>query len=287
MVIDCHVHLLQKKGYLDDLMKVCDRLGIDKICLLGGPPSLEIWECRQASNDEVYEAYQRFPERIIPFAFFDLGIDPPNLVDRYFEAGFKGFKITRPTVDYDDPSVYQVYNRTSLLGMPILFHTGTVVRTQYDRYLDIRCNRMRPIYLDTLARAFPEQNIIGAHLGNPWYEEASMSLFWNRNLFFDLSGTTLKRKNAGWFRDILWWEPQTLTKLAPDSENSIYAAAREKSHPWERICFGTDVPPQEMAAAFEDYQNMFKELDIPTEIRQRVMGGNVEAMLAKKGGEIK
>ena len=56
-------------------------------------------------------------------------------------------------------------------------------------------NYMRPIYLDTMARLFPAWKIHGAHLGNPWYEEASMSCRWNPNLYFDLTGSTLKKKN--------------------------------------------------------------------------------------------
>lgn len=52
---------------------------------------------------------------------------------------------------------------------------------------------MRPIYLDTIARAFPDLKIIGAHLGNPWYQEAAEVARWNPNVFFDLTGSTLKK----------------------------------------------------------------------------------------------
>jgi uncharacterized protein len=282
MIIDSHVHLLQKEGYLDSIIKVCDNLGIDRVCLLGGPSKANIaWGNKQASNEEVIKAYERYPDRVIPFAFFNLGVDSASLVDRYHEMGFRGLKMLRPAVSYDDKSIYPVYERTSILHMPILFHLGTVARTEGDQHLDVQCDRMRPIRLDTLARAFPEQNFIGAHLGNPWYEEAAMSLFWNSNLYFDLSGTTLKRKTANWFKDILWWDSKTLAKLAPASKNSIYPTVRNQSHPWERICFGTDVPPDEMPAAFEDYQNIMQELDIPEEVRRKVMGGNLESILYK------
>jgi hypothetical protein len=206
-------------------------------------------------------------------------MDSPSLVDRLFEAGFRGLKLTRPSVDYDDRNVYPVYSRTSILGMPILFHVGTVVRTQWDHELDVRCDRMRPIRLDTIARAFPRQHLIGAHLGNPWYEEASMSLFWNENLYFDLSGTVLKRKNAAWFRDMLWWDEEMQKKVAPNIEKTLFPEARNRRHPWERICFGSDAPLEEIASCYEEYRRVFRELKLPENIVERVMGRNLEQMI--------
>jgi len=279
LIIDCHVHLLHEKGYLEKLIDTCDETGIDKVCLLGGPANYKLWGHRHASNDEVLEAAQKYPERIIPFGFFDLGYDSPSLVDRLYEAGFKGLKITRPRIDYDDREAYPVYSRTTILQMPILFHVGTVVRTEWDHLLDIRCDRMRPIRLDTIARAFPTQNIIGAHLGNPWYEEACMSLFWNYNLYFDLSGTVIKRKKIEWFKDMLWWDEKIMEKMAFDSSKSIFPVARNKSHPWERICFGSDTPLEEIGTCLKDYQILLNDLQIPEEIKNRVLGGNIEKML--------
>jgi len=49
--------------------------------------------------------------------------------------------------------------------MACLFHTGIVSRsaTPIDRLHDVNNDRMRPIYLDTIARQIAELNIIGAH----------------------------------------------------------------------------------------------------------------------------
>lgn len=35
MIIDSHVHFSQKEGFLKRLLNECDRLGIDKVCLIG------------------------------------------------------------------------------------------------------------------------------------------------------------------------------------------------------------------------------------------------------------
>jgi hypothetical protein len=52
------------------------------------------------------------------------------------------------------------------------------------------------MYLDTLAREFPDLTLVGAHLGNPWYDEAAEAARWNPNLYFDMTGSTLVKKGA-------------------------------------------------------------------------------------------
>jgi len=39
-----------------------------------------------------------------------------------------------------------------------------------------------------VARIFPKLNLIGAHLGHPWCEEAAVVSFHNPNVYFDISG---------------------------------------------------------------------------------------------------
>lgn len=122
-----------------------------------------------------------------------LGRDNAQAVNYYYEQGFKGLKAINPLVAYDDPSCYCIYARAEDFSMPILFHTGIVVRKKNERSQNVSSARMRPIYLDTIARAFPDLKIIGAHLGNPWYQEAAEVARWNPNVFFDLTGSTLKK----------------------------------------------------------------------------------------------
>ncbi|HUV08885.1 MAG TPA: amidohydrolase family protein, partial [Spirochaetia bacterium] len=256
MIIDCHVHMLSDKGYDEKLIKEVRRLGIDRICLLAMHPEVPGWGSFMASNEIVIRTYEKYPEIVIPFGFFDLGLDPPGLVDELHTAGFKGIKFTRARLNYDDKSLYPVYERMERCGMAALFHTGTVLRTPIDKKQDVNSNRLRPIYLDPIARAFPKLNIIGAHLGNPWYDEAAMTIFWNPNVHFDLSGTILKRKKADWFKETLWWFPEVMEKLAPDKETTIYRSAGSAPHPFDRIVFGTDVPIPEMEQAKHEYERI-------------------------------
>ncbi|MBD3309081.1 amidohydrolase family protein [candidate division KSB3 bacterium] len=276
MIIDCHVHLITATGYIDRLVAEMDKLGIAKVCLLAGQNNIKFWGARMASNEQLIDAYKVYPDRIIPFGFVELGADPPTLIETLYAKGCRGLKVTRPRYNYNDDRLLEYYRRACAYNMPILFHTGTVLRTDADQYYDVDSSRMKPIFLDRIARKFPDLTLIGAHLGNPWYEEAAMTLFWNTNLYFDLSGTILKRKDAAWFTEVLWWSQERLGKL-DQAENSHYK--RAVSHPFDRICFGSDVPIEEMEQVMEEYHQLFEALNFPPPIRQKVMGQNLADIL--------
>ena len=248
MIIDSHVHLGDEPGFVGDLLKECDRLGIDKVCLLG-------------RMDKLTKAVSESPDRILPLAEIRLGYDPGTIVDDVADAGMKGLKIINPRKNYDDEEYFPYYERAQTHGLPILFHLGIVARQPSDYAPDRNSNRMRPIYLDYIARCFPDLKIIGAHLGNPWYEEASMSARWNSNLWYDLSGSTLKKKTPEFIRGLFWW----------DKPDHPYKAHGGK-HPFEKIVFGTDVAIEWMEDVMNDYKNLCVAMEVPQEYRDKIFG---------------
>ncbi len=274
MLIDCHHHyLLNEKEYLQKLVEECTRLRMDKVCLLASGEEMGI-----ADNEMVKDACDRYPDLFIGFGYVKLGVDGPHVVDDLHSQGFRGIKVTRPKYNYDDKRFYPIYAKAAILSMPILFHVGTVMRTPTDEFFDVSCDRMRPIYLDTIARAFPKLTVIGAHLGNPWYEEASMTLFWNPNIYFDLSGSTLKRKGADFFRETLWWMGDTLKRLARDPERSWYREAFNK-HPFEKILFGTDVPYYEVEQVVNEYEKVLTDMNLSSDLKKKVFGETMARLL--------
>ena len=95
--------------------------------------------------------------------------------------------------------------------------------------------RSKPGYLDRLVEAVRQLKIVGivlfsawprgddgtndqvleAHrkfpdLGNPDYGEAWMMCRGHSNTYFDLSGSTLKKKTPAFFEEMLWWEKQKI-----------------------------------------------------------------------------
>ena len=263
MKIDCHVHMPRKEGFLDELAAQCRAMGLDRVCLNGLArlyPDL-------ADNADVIEAARRLPELIVPFAHVLLGRERPEEVRRFHEQGFRGLKFINPPANYDDKSFYPVYRAAEGLGMVCLFHTGIVLRTSRDRECDINNDRMRPIRLDTIARAFPTLSIIGAHLGNPWQDEAAMAARWNPNLYFDLTGSTLKYRSPEFLRGILWWE-----------ETSAYREPTGR-HAFEKIVFGTDASVAGMPEVAADYQRLMEALDLPERVRGAIWGDTLARLL--------
>jgi len=126
---------------------------------------------------------------------------------------------------------------------------------------------MRPIFLDTIARAFPDLKIIGAHLGNPWYNEAAETMRLNPNVFFDLSGSTLKKIKPEFLAEILWWGGEQTYKGLDGKE------------PFEKIVFGGDVPYNRLKDAMNNYQNLMNKLKLSHKLQKKVMGETAAEIL--------
>lgn len=258
MIIDAHMHLAKDDLKANTLINVYDRLNIDKVVLFGGP---QYWGF--SGDDAVMEAYYEHPDRIIPLAFVRFGVDPVDLIDRRIEQGFKGFKTAAPRANYDDPSFFPFYDKIEKYNVPILFHLGILMRHPNDPVEDINNNRMRPVYLDTIARAFPKIRIIGAHFGNPWFEEAGMTARWNANIWFDFSGSLFKKKTPEQLRQLLWWD-----------KPGNYYHGHEGKHPFEKVIFGTDVAYERMEDVMNDYRNFCDEVGMEEKYRKKIFGEN-------------
>ena len=262
MRIDAHVHYSAEDSYVDRLVEEERRLGFDKVCLNGA-----VWSVHGEGNDAVARAMEKHPDFVVGFAYFRLGEWAPDRLRDFRDRGFRGLKFIRPPAPYDDEAFYPVYGRAEELDLVCLFHTGIVARTPDDREHDINNERHRPICLDTLARAFPTLKIVGAHLGNPWYEEAGMSCRWNPNLYFDLSGSSLKKRPPEFFQSILWW---TETGQYRDPEGR---------HAWEKVVFGSDVAIEYIEDVLSDYQRTMDAIGLGRDLQEAVLGNTMAKLL--------
>ena len=262
MKIDGHVHYSPEPGYVDRLVEEEQRLGFDKICLNGAD-----WMEHRDANDAVAQAMAKHPEVIIGFAYFPLGLWNADKVRELHGHGFRGLKFIRPCSTYDDKCFYPIYEAAEESGLVCLFHTGIVARTPLDRQFDVNNDRHRPVYLDTIARHFPGLNLIGAHLGNPWYQEAAMACRWNPNLYFDLSGSSLKCNPPDFFQSLLWW-----------TETSQYRDPQGR-HAWEKIIFGSDVGLDLIEDVVNDYQRTLDAIGFRQDLREAVFGNTLAKLL--------
>lgn len=222
-IIDAHVHHNGDPAFLEKLVKKLE--SVDGLALLiTAPQDLE----------SVKAFIAKHPSRLMGLG--EIKLDDPvalDLVDRFHAAGFRGLgEITSPLKNYDDRSYWPIYERAEKYGMILLFHTGIVNRLHPEIPTDISVDRMRPATLDGIARRFPKLTIIGAHLGNPDYAWAAEIARWNPNLYFDVSGSSLikKQNEPTFWKSIFWWSGVVSPHTPTGGPNAF-----------EKLVFGSDV----------------------------------------------
>jgi hypothetical protein len=256
MVIDFHAHYPRQADFAELLVEMLPGAGIDRICLCSAGENFG-----HASNEEVLNAALKYPDRISALALIQLGKDRPECVDRYAEMGYHGFKIINPRSSYDDESYFAVYERMERTGLPLLAHTGIVMRTLMEPGVRVSSRWMRPVCLDAVVRSFPGLNVVGAHFGAPWHEEAAMMARLHPNYYVDLTGAWWGgwRVNKGpeFFRYHLFWEGA-----------------------WDKVLFGTDILDlKELVPSKQFHDRMIGQLELPEETVRKVYGGTAARLL--------
>jgi predicted TIM-barrel fold metal-dependent hydrolase len=262
MLCDFHAHFYDEPGYASALVETAKNLGFDSLCIGAGQARYGL-----ADNEEVLAQAESYPDLLIPFGHFSLGTDGPGEVEELARRGFRGLRVTAPPAPYDAPEFFPVYEAAVALGLPVVFHTGLLPPTDLDRATNVHAEWMRPLRLDTLARQLPALKIVGCRLGAPWYEEAAEILRTHPNVFFDLSGYTLRQKGSAFFRDLL------------GSESSSVLGQSRGCEVWSRLVFGTAVRHDEIGSVERDYQRLFRVLALPREVADGIMGGNAAQLL--------
>ena len=253
----------------DMIVKDMDAAGIDKSVLLAidwglarylGEPKLSIEEINRVFAD----AANKYPQRLIAFT----GIDPrrneaAEMVERFLkEWGMKGIKLHSAAGFYPNDKVcYPIYEKALEYGVPVLLHTGEVLKPLYFKYC-------RPIYVQEVAMDFPDLPIILAHTGGCWYSEAVAICNNATNVYLDLS----------------LWQRRLLRPL------EFYGALRTllDSVPWQRVLFGSDYPflkllinQERWVKAFTEIPDSMKEqgIEFTDEEIAGIIGGNAAEIL--------
>jgi predicted TIM-barrel fold metal-dependent hydrolase len=262
-LIDAHIHHNGDPAFLDILAARLE--AVDGLALVITAP-------------KDIEQLSRHRNRIVGLG--ELRLDDPQaleLVDRFHRAGFRGLgELTKPMKNFDDRGYWPIYERAEKYGMILLFHTGIVNRTTPDIPEDASSDRMRPGTLDAIARRFPKITVLGAHLGNPDYANAAEIARWNPNLYFDLSGSTLikKQEDYTFFKSIFWWS-SIASPHTPKNQASAF----------EKVVFGSDVfngEIEEFDRSIERYRKMLSACGVPKEAQDNIFGGTMWRILNQK-----
>jgi len=265
-LIDAHLHYNGDPAFLNLLLAKLD--SVDGLAfLLVDPKDL----------DGVKDVVKQHANRLVGFG--EIQLDAPDVlhqIDRFHAAGFRGLgELSGPKHNYDDPVYSPVYARAEKYRMFVLFHTGIVNRTQPEIPADISVDRMRATTLDNIARRYPKITLIGAHLGNPDYAWAGEITRWNPNIYWDLSGSTLikKQEDYTFFKSIFWW-------------SGIASPHTPKGGPsaFERIVFGSDVfggELEEFDRELERYHKMLDACAVSPEAQANIFAGTLWRILNK------
>jgi uncharacterized protein len=266
-LIDCHVHHNGERAFLEKLTARLDRA--DGLAFLLVKPG---------DLDAAKEFIAAHPNRLIGFG--DIRLDAPDAlaaIDRFHQAGFRGLgEITTPQYPFDDRRYWPIYERAESYAMILLFHSGIVMRPNPQVASDVSSDRMRPGTLDLIARRFPKLTIIGAHLGNPDYAWAAEIARWNPNLYFDLSGSTLikKQEDYTFFKSVFWWS-SVASPHTPKSGGSAF----------EKLVFGSDVfggELEEFDRELDRYHKMLDACGVSMEAQENIFSGTLWRVLNRK-----
>ena len=266
-LVDAHVHHNGDPAFLKELVARLDPY--DGMALLITAPQ---------DLGQVTEFIKQHPNRLVCLG--ELRLDDPaavSMVGLFHDAGCRGLgEITSPLKNYDDRSYWPIYERAEQYKMIMLFHTGIVNRMHPDVPSDISIERMRPTMLDTIARRFPKLTIIGAHLGNPDYAWAAEAARWNPNLYFDLSGSSLikKQDDPTFWKSIFWWSSVVSPHTPAGGPNAF-----------EKLVFGSDVfngEIEEFDRELERYHKMLDACGVPKAAQDNIFGGTIRRILASQ-----
>lgn len=198
-------------------------------------------------------------DRIIPYAA--ILIDSPTVVadiNKVYSMGFKGLGELFATGrwDYNDPKYDTIWALAEKLGMPVAPHTGNL--------FDGRMAHLRPGTLADVAATHPKLIIHAAHFGNPWYEEAGEATRRNNNLYFDLSGSSLikKENDPRFWAQWLWWTDAIGKAHMP--KDAVPA--------WEKILFASDENPDQLDENIRRFNKVLDACKVSEETRAKCYG---------------
>jgi len=262
-IVDIHMHFDDRNpGFIDDFLRASDQLNLTG-CILTPFKSRKV----------VAEAAKQHPTRIIPMGYVDL--DAPDVTKQVAELhdlGYRGLgELEFVKKPFHDLSYFPVYDLANRYNWIVLFHTGIVLREKFNEPEDVASHRMRPLYLEEIARRFPQITVVGAHCGNPEYEWAAEIARWNPNIFFDLSGSTLKKFSGrlGEFSRYFWWTDTDEGTDTPDNNPSAFT----------KLVFGTDTSPRNVQQVLTQYRALFEACNVPESARQLILGGTLAKIL--------
>jgi hypothetical protein len=231
-------------GTVGDLLRSMDRAGIDASVVASIATRPEQAEPILRWSDSIRS------ERILPFpSVHPEGRKSVAQLRRIAAEGFLGFKLHPYYQQFtvDEERLNPIYAAAEECGLVLLLHCGFDIAFPRNRVAD-------PQRLIRVADRFPKLQIIAAHLG-AWmdWDEVERHLV-GRPIYFDIS-------------------------CCFDFMDRAQAGSLLRSHPPERLLFGSDSPWVDQQKTMED----LRSFELCPEVEARVLGTNARRLLKLSG----
>lgn len=210
MIIDAHMHLIQRKNFdvernermglgvptdtdIDQLVKWWKEAGISKaVCM--GQDMERIWK-NNFGEEHVLDSYKKYPDFFIPFASVE-PIDEAgrfsqekyeHLKSRIDDHGFKGVLFTPPYGQYssNDPSMYPFYELAQSRDIVVQYHHSA----QGGPAVLAHTKHASMLALNDVIIDFPNMKIVVEHLGYPSSEHLFVLMVSHKKMYCDLAMT--------------------------------------------------------------------------------------------------
>ena len=262
-VVDFHVHLTawgnvpqaDRQAYVESFPTCLDAAGLDRAVIFA------------LDNELVARTVAKAPDRLAAFAFLDpRHPETPDRLERYVkEQGFRGLKMSTsggPIEDHgfypNEAACFPAFARAQDLGVPVLVHAGLIYCNPDDPG-GTRTKYCLPIYLDDVAREFPNLKLVVAHGGRPFVEQ-TIALSLMPNVYVDVSWSLLP---------LTMWPDlirQLLDAFGPD-----------------RVIYGSDAnwrEPGRLRTRFDECRRILREeLRVDATTEAKVLGANAERLI--------
>lgn len=218
--------------------------------------------CTVVSNAQVAGLVERCP-RFVGFASVDPSLpDAADTLEHAVRAyGLRGLKLDPALQQFavdDAERAFPVYARAQDLGIPVLMHCGMSWAPKG------RSALANPLALEAVVQAFPRLNVVIAHMGWPWVNEAVMLALRYRTVHLDTSV-------------LFSGSPTDSLRQAIDSTIGVEALDRSLSR---QLVFGSNYPrvdPKRAAWAVQ-------ALGLRPKLERRIFHDNAAALLGLAGG---
>ncbi len=206
------------------------------------------------------EFLDKYPDRFwgIGGIHYKLGVEHSlEQVEKAKEFGFIGVKMFTPMEGYphDEEKCYPIYERCVKLGLHVEIHTGV------ESCPGARFKYCDPIFINDIARDFPDLKILQIHCGMVINPEMAL---WNCNLHSNV------------YTDITGFHSRHNPKY---TYNADLLRLMEEKIP-DKVWFGSDFPV--FVTAYHEILQWIKELPLGAEFKRKLLRDNAENFYLKR-----